>query len=361
MRHALSLGPFYPGWPGVLQLKLEVEEGIVRAAESVVPRSAWLQAEAWDGLSLEEGRVGVEHVCALSSWAYTLAYSQALEALAGIEPPPRARYLRVLMAELERIIHHLLAATKFLRLAGLPTMATALLSLWETMIQARQLLAGRRFFPDLNVPGGLRQDLTGLEALSPLIGRTRTALYRLSQRVLANRTIVASLVGAGLLTKEQAEEEGVGGPVARASAAERDLRRDQPYAAYADLDPQMVTQTGGDAFCRWIVLLLDIFESMRLIEEVIATAPPGAVREEAEIPPGEAQARVETPTGPLVLRVLVEAIEDGQKVLHLARLWRTAPSQAHQAVMAKTLSGQPLEAIGPIVASWILCPACLAR
>jgi Ni,Fe-hydrogenase III large subunit len=356
MRYAISRGPFYPGWPGVLRIDLIVEDGIVQAAEAVTLRPRPPRAEDWAGLSPEEGLAGAEHLCAASATAHALAYCQALERIAGVEIPPRARYLRVLLAELERISSHLLTASQVLQLAGLPNHASALLELREETLAAGQQLTGQRFFAGLVVPGGLQRDLPDLSPLDPLIRRLKGQAYRLAHRIIVNRGMVAPLIGAGLLTMEQAEGHGVGGPALRATEGDHDTRRDQPYAAYGDLELQVITQGGGDVFSRWMVFVLEVFESLRLLEALLPALPQGPVRAGvAALPAGEDQSRVEAPAGPLVVRVQVD---DAGKIVGL---WRTPPTPAHLTVLPQTLQGQRLELIGVIVASWGLCPPCLLR
>ncbi len=350
MRYPFSLGPFYPGWPGVLRVNMEVEEGVVRAAEAGVLGVRPLRPEDWTGLSVEEGLVGIERLCAPSSFAHTLAYCQAIEGLVAAPVPPRALLLRVILAELERIAHHMLAAAQMLHLAGWPPPALSLLDLREQVLQDRRELTGRRFFAGLNVPGGLKVDLEKLYVVPRLIGSIKGPLYRLAHRVLSSRSTINPLIGAGLLTKERAEAEGVGGPVARASELARDLRRDQPYAAYGSLDAQVVTQGGGDVFARWVVLLLEIFESLRLVEAAVGSLPAGPVSAAlGELPAGaDAQGRVEAPAGSLMVRLRIG--EDGR----LAGLWRTPPSPVLLAVLPQALLGQRLDLAGLIVASWDL-------
>ncbi len=356
MHYRTSLGPFHPGWPGVLRLDLEIEEGIVQTARVEIPGSEPVRAEDWAGLSLAEGGTGVARLCASSSWSYTMAYCQALEKMAHLEIPPRARFLRLIVAEVERIASHLLAAGKILHLARLTPLAVTLWNLWEHCLRDQQRLTGTRLFPALNIPGGLCRDLVPLETITELIRRTKASLYRISHQVISDRSVIGHLIGTGLLTKEKAEEEGLGGPVLRASGSDRDLRRDQPYAAYGDLDPQVVTQSGGDVFARWMVLILEVFESLRLLETALANLPDGTVYSGGIGDAfGEAQSRVEAPTGPLVVRVQVD--EFGR----LAGLWRTPPSPVHLSVLPQTLPGQRFDLIGVIVASWGLCPACLVR
>ncbi len=356
MRYPYTLGPFHPGWPGPLRLVLEVEDGIVQAATAEALLSHSVHPEGWSGLHPTEGLSRVERLCAAATWAHTLAYCQALETLAGLEVPPRARFLRVLLAEVERLASHLRTASKLLELAGLMPMALALMDLREEVLLHRHNLTGQRTFPGLNVPGGLARDITD-QPLVSLIGRMKGPLYRLAHRVISTRAAITPLIGAGLVTKEYAEEQGVGGPVARAAESPRDLRRDQPYAAYGELDPQLVTQGGGDVFARWMVLVLEVFESLRLIEATAAALPDGPVQETGtgSFPAGEAQSRVEAPAGPLVVRVQVD--EAGR----LTGLWRNPASQVHLAALPQTLLGQRLDLVGAIVASWGLCPACLAR
>jgi len=356
MRYAIALGPFYPGWPGVLRIDLTVQDGIVQTAEPAVLRARPPRPEDWAGLSVAEGLIGIEHLCAASAYAHTLAYCQALEQLAGVEVPPRARYLRVVLAELERLSSHFGQAAPVLRLAGIIHPAEVLLELAEQVRQALQRLTGQRFFTGLIVPGGLQRDLPDMPPVTALVAELKDQVYGLARRVIARRLQVAPLIGAGLLTREQAEEQGVGGPVLRAAEGDHDLRCDQPYAAYGNLASQVVTQGGGDVFSRWMVLILEAMEGLRLLEAAIAALPPGPVRTAVDDwPTGEGQSQVESPTGPLVVRVQVDA--DGR----LVGLWRTQAHPAQLAALPQALLGQRLELVGVIVASWGLCSPCLLR
>ncbi|MGC8959100.1 MAG: hypothetical protein ACP5OO_04855 [Chloroflexia bacterium] len=347
MGYPLALGPFHPGWPGTLRLHLEVEDGLVQGVQAELLQPSAPVPEAWAGLRIEDALVQVERLCAASSWAHSLAFCQALESLAGLEVPERARFLRLLLAELERIVAHLWTAGRILHLAGLPSAASSLLDLGEEVLEIRRRLTGRRFFPGLNVPGGLRQDLTDADVAVERVLRIKEPLYRLAHRVISARPEVAVLVEGGLVTREFVEANGVSGPVARGSDLSQDLRCDQPYAAYGEVPPEVVTQVGGDVFARWMVLLLEIFESLRLLERAVEEMPAGPVYAPvARLPAGEAQSRVEAPDGRLTIRVAVD--EDGR----LSGLWRTAPGAVHLAALPPTLVGQRVELVGVIVASW---------
>lgn len=365
MRYRVSLGPFHPGWPGALRLDLEVESGVVQTVESALIRPEGLRPEDWAGLVVEEGLVGVERLCAVYAWSFTMAYCQALEKLLDLQVPPRARFLRLVLAELERPIHHLMAVSKILHLANYPAAATTLLDLREEFLYARQHLTDQRIFCELNVLGGLRRDIPGLSPVGRLIRRVKGPLYRLSHRLLSDRDLASVTVGAGLLTKERAEEEGLGGPLARASAVDRDLRQDQPYAAYDELDVQVVTQTGGDTFARWVVLLLEVFESLRLLEAAVQHLPAGPVRLEGvpQFPSGRTQSAVESPSGPLSIRLELRERSAGRagERMELAGLWRTVSSPAYLTALPKALLGQKVDLVGVIVASWGLSHPCLVR
>jgi len=365
MRYRVSLGPFHTGWPGVLRLDLEVESSVVRTVESALVRPEGLRPEDWAGLVVEEGLVGVERLCAVHAWSFTLAYCQSLEKLLDLQVPPRARFLRLALAELERPVHNLLVASNILHLANYPSAAVALLDLREEFLYTRQRLTDQRIFCELNVVGGLRRDILDLSPVDHLIRRVKAPLYRLTHRLLSDRNLASVAVGAGLLTKERAEDEGLGGPLARASAVDRDLRQDQPYAAYEELDVQVVTQTGGDTFARWVVLLLEVFESLRLLEAAVQHLPAGPVRLEnlPQLPSGRAQSAVESPSGPLSIRLELRERGAGRagERMELAGLWRTVSSPVHLTALPQTLLGQQVDLVGVIVASWGLSHPCLVR
>ncbi len=282
--------------------------------------------------------VMAERVSGTGSFAHALAYSQAVEAAAGVEVPQRARRLRVLLAELERVYNHLhylghLADTTTLKVGQ----AQGKL-LEEHAKQINAQLTGSRFLRSLLVPGGLRRDLSP----GPGITRSLGALQRDASayvRALEGTTSYRDrLHDTGVLDQRTAFDQGATGPVERASGLDRDLRRDHPYAGYDELDLRVPVETAGDAHARARVRTEEINASFEVILQLLPRlATPGPVRTDLTVPPGaEGLGWAESPRGSLYYAV--HCGDDGR----LGRVkikspsfsnWRVFPYTVHESNM----------------------------
>jgi len=303
MPYRIPVGPFHPALEEPYKLSvscrgetiqgLDIEIGFsFRAIELLAQRRNYIQ-----GLTL------VERVCGICSGVHTLAYCMAAEAVAGLRVPDRARYLRVIVAELERLHSHLLWTGIAAEDIGFQTMFMETFALRERVMDALEIVSGSRVHYAMNCIGGVTGDLREPEAVLAAVRETRRALERDIVPVFTgNPTVRARTAGVGLLSRQEALAYGVVGPTARASGLPLDVRRDLPYAAYAELGFQTVTAEEGDVRARLVVRALEMLESVRLIEQALRTLPDGPLRAEPglpAIPPGEATARAEAPRGEL--------------------------------------------------------------
>ncbi|NJK80634.1 MAG: NADH-quinone oxidoreductase subunit D [Chloroflexaceae bacterium] len=333
MNYTLALGPFTPYWRGPQRLVLTIDGE--RVAD-VTYRAGYNErgiTERLPRLRLEAALHLVARFSGTSSHAHTLAFCQALEALMAIDVPERAAVLRCVGAELERCAAHLYTLTDLFELLGRQQTSDELRRLWEQVREAMRLLSGRPALLDLCLPGGVRcniDDDTRRDLLA-LFGSTAQALYALSERTIAERVLLARTVNVGTLARSVAEQYGLRGPLARASGVAADVRHDAPYAAYASLEVDTVTQEGGDVHARLVVLLLEAFESLQIAERALQALPDGAW--EGSLPPGlpdgEGSAAVESPRG--LLRYTVRS--DGQR---LGAVTIDAPHQIDR-LLARTL------------------------
>ncbi|HEX4080396.1 MAG TPA: NADH-quinone oxidoreductase subunit C [Rhizomicrobium sp.] len=258
----------------------------------------------FEGLTPESGVVWAERVSGVGSFAHALAYCQAVEAAGACDVPRRARLLRTLLAEMERLYNHLhylghLADTTTLKVA-----AAQGKYLEERAKQLNGKLTGSRFLRGLVTPGGMRRDiepgawlaheLDGLhkqiEAYTRLLGRSNSYLDR--------------LMTTGVLEREVAFDQGATGPVERASGIDRDLRRDHPYAAYGEAQPAVARETAGDAYARARVRMAETEASLALILRILPMLETGPVRAPcAPVPNCEGLGWAETPRGSLFYAV----------------------------------------------------------
>jgi len=245
----------------------------------------------------------LERICGICSHIHATAYCLGVERLAGVEAPPRAQAIRVLVAELERIHSHLLWLGVSAHEAGFDTLFMYSWRDRETVMDILEGLTGNRVNYSANLLGGVKCDIdsqqtaTIFQGLEFLEQRTRHYL----DVVTSDAMFLQRTRGVGTMTRNQAEVLGVVGPTARASGAEREVRIEAPYAAYADFPVKMVLETNGDLEARFAVRIQELFESYRLIRTIIENLPEGelAVRVPRRIKPGEAISRVEAPRGEL--------------------------------------------------------------
>jgi len=243
----------------------------------------------------------VERICGICSHAHSTCFVQAVEEIAGIEVPKRALYIRTLIAELERVHSHLL----WLGVAGHEIgFDTLLMYTWrdrEVVMDILALLTGNRVNYGINTIGGVRRDITAdqikeiLKAADILEERTKDYIDIATQET----TIINRLSGVGILSHDDAVKLGAVGPTARASSVARDIRKDDPYAAYADMDFQVITDDHNDVFGRAVVRLKELLESYKIIRQSVTSLPEGpiAVKAPRKIPAGEAVSRYEAPRG----------------------------------------------------------------
>ncbi|MGH6672013.1 MAG: NADH-quinone oxidoreductase subunit C [Xanthobacteraceae bacterium] len=291
----------------------------------------------FEGLLPEQAVVLAERVSGVGSFSHALAYCQALEAAAGCTPPKRARWLRVLLAELERLYNHLhylghLADTTTLKVGQ----AEGKL-LEERAKQLNARLTGSRFLRSLLVPGGLRRDLAPESWLSEALEELRHPVAAYMRRSDGSDSHLDRLITTGVLEHQVALDQGATGPVQRASGLDRDLRRDHPYAAYAEFRLTVPVEQAGDAYARFKVRLAEIDVSITLMQRLLLLLKPGPVRVECRPAPGsEGLGWCENPRGSLFYAVHIGS--DG----HLTRVkikspsfsnWRAFPFTVHDSNM----------------------------
>jgi len=265
----------------------------------------------------------VEKASIMDSPNITLPVVHVLERLLGLEPPPRARYIRVLASELTRIRTHLYDLGLLGVFLGHTTAFMWCFAMGDYIAEVEAQLFGARTTILAFIPGGVRRDVTseGLAKVERLLAKLERKLRELEAIFLKNPVTRARLEGVGVLRREDAERLGLVGPFARASGIDYDTRRDRPYEAYPELDFDVVVEKAGDAMARTLVRWREVGESMRIIRQVIKGMPSGDILDEViasdvqqyrrpgsasgamyfyaktEIPPGEASATVEAARG----------------------------------------------------------------
>jgi Ni,Fe-hydrogenase III large subunit/Ni,Fe-hydrogenase III component G len=236
-----------------------------------------------EGLAPLDAFYIAERICGVCSVAHGLGYCEALEQIAGVDAPPRARLIRSIALELERLYNHVGDVGNICAGAAFHYGTATGMRLKERLQQMNERLAGNRFLRGLVVPGGVDLDLSNdlLGTLAATLQDTLSGLDGLMGRIEANPSVVDRLDDTGVLQHQAAVDLAAAGVTARASGVDRDARRDHPHAAFADPERpglHVATVSEGDTMARVTVRALEARESIRLVGEFVRRLEPGTLR-----------------------------------------------------------------------------------
>jgi Ni,Fe-hydrogenase III large subunit len=287
--HQIPVGPVHAGIiePGHFRFHASGET-IVRLEERlgyVHKGVEWLMA----GADLARGAELAGRVSGDSTVAYQIAFARAVEAASGVAAPPRAAWLRALMAEIERVANHLGDIGAICNDASFSLMHAHTGALRELALRAADHAFGHRLMMDRIAPGGVLVDLDRdrRTALRELTATVRDTFPRLVELYDNTASLQDRTVGAGTLNPELAQRFGCGGVIGRASGSDFDARRSHPYSPYDELRFETPVWREGDVNARVWVRIREVEESLRLIGQILDRLPVGPVRSECE-PAGRA-------------------------------------------------------------------------
>lgn len=255
-----------------------------------------------EGKTYEETVFLVERICGICSSSHPIACVQAIEDAGDLEVPERALYIRSVIGELERLHSHLL----WLGLAGhFLGFNTVWMWAWryrEDLLNILELITGNRNHYAMMKPGGVRRDIQpdDIPAVRKMLDGLKGPIDLFKGAVIDDPLIHARTKGVGVLTKQQCVDYGALGPTARASGVAIDVRRDHPHAAYDRVDWKIIVTENGDVFDKAVVRVLEMFESIRIIEqclERLKTVPGPIDSKPKEVKPGEGIGHYEAPRG----------------------------------------------------------------
>lgn len=275
----LNMGPQHPATHGVLRLLIRLDgETIV----SAVPDLGYLHRgyeKIAENCTYHEFIPHTDRLDYLSPLANNVAYTLAVEKLAGIEVPARAQYIRVICAELARLAGHLVWIGTMAMDVGAVTVL-----LWgfrerEKIQDIWDLLTGVRFTTSFTRIGGLAQDMSSetANAIKTFLDQFPESLDECENILIKNRIFIDRCEGVGYISREDAINIGLTGPSLRACGIEHDLRRDEPYLVYKDLDFEIPTYTDGDTLARFYVRVAEMRESVRILLQALEKLPGGPV------------------------------------------------------------------------------------
>jgi len=314
-----------------------------------------------------------ERICGICSISHPLALTQAVENAAGIEVPPRAQYIRTIIGELERIHSHLLWAGVGAHELGFDTLLHLTWNVREKSMDLLEQLTGNRVDYAIPIFSGVRRDIPEekVHLAYEAIGYYRGLLNKMIDAYLHDKSVEMRTRNVGVLSYDDAVALCAVGPTARASGVKKDVRQDMPYLAYADMEIKAITPEDfgttpiGDVYDNIIVRLLEVAQSIEIIEYCLENMPKGELMSIPKIPAllavlkkaeGEGIGRHEAPRGEVFHYIrLEEGVEEPV-------VWKVkAPTYNNLMAWVPKFMGDEIADIPIIAASIDPCMCCMDR
>ena len=304
----LNIGPQHPSTHGVLRVRLTLDGERIVAAEPIVGYMHRGAEKLFEVRDYRQIIVLANRHDWLSAFSSELGVVLAAERMLGMEVPARAVWARTLLAELNRVLNHLMFLGSYPLEMGAITPVSSSFRERETLQRVMEEISGGRMHYMFNRVGGLKEDLPAgwLDRVATAVADVRAGMADIEGVIRGNEIFRARTRGVGVLTPEQVQQYGVSGPIARASGVDLDLRRDEPYLAYGELGDvlRVVTRTEGDCLARFECLLDQVYASLDLADACVARLrdlPPGPINvrlpKVLKVPEGHTYAWTENPLG----------------------------------------------------------------
>jgi len=357
----LYFGPNHPGIEGNYSIRVRlVGDRIVEAVadggylhrgfEKIMEERLWMQNIAL-----------VPRICVPDPVPMEETYAQSVEMIGGLEVPERAKWIRVLMLETSRICAHLFTFGGNAATVGLYTNMFWGVTMRDLFLDIFEEITGARIYHIYITPGGVRRDLPegALDRLEALLVELENRMPQFEDLFFDNAVVINRAEGTGAMSAEEALSWGVTGPNLRACGVAADLRRDDPYLVYPELDFDVVTQDGGDVLARMMVRKGEVVQSVKIVRQCIERLRKlkGPVRCPLpnplawDLPAGEAYARTESSKGELAFYTVSNGGPRPYRV-HV----RGASSMHAVQVLEKLLTGSRIEDVAQIMFSLDACP-----
>jgi NADH-quinone oxidoreductase subunit D len=276
----LNFGPQHPAAHGVLRLILEMDGEVItkadphigllhRGTEKLIEHKTYLQAVPY-----------FDRLDYVSPMCQEHAFALTVEKLLGCEVPRRAQYIRVMFAELTRILNHIMAVTTQALDVGATTPLLWLFEEREKIMEFYERVSGARMHSNYIRPGGVSQDLPDglLEDIAIFIEQFPTYLADTEGLLTENRIWKQRMVEIGVVSQKEAMDWGFSGPMLRGSGIAWDLRKSQPYDVYDEMDFDIPIGKNGDCYDRYLIRIMEMYESIKIIKQCIANIPTGPIK-----------------------------------------------------------------------------------
>lgn len=335
----LNIGPQHPATHGVLRLMVTLNGERVVEGHPVIGYMHRGHEKLFEMRDFRQ----ITNLCSRMDWLSginnEIPLSIAVEKMMEIEVPRRATFIRVILIEINRILNHLMFTGSFGLELGATTPVMYAFREREVLQSVMEMVTGGRMHFGFFRPGGLKEDVprgfpqAALKAIRQLIG----AIPDYENLLMGNEIFKERTVGIGVLPPDLALEYGVSGPILRGSGVALDVRKTDPYLNYDEFDFDIPVGPSGDSFDRYWVLIQEMRESAKIVEQALLDLPPGShlgkVPKRLTLPPGEIYSHAENPLGELGYYL----VSDGEAKPYRVKI-RT-PSYSNISVLPHLLTG----------------------
>lgn len=356
-RTVIPFGPQHPVLPEPVQLKLVCEgEKVVE----VLPNIGYVHRGIEKGGEIKDFQQTlflIERTCGICSFMHAMCYCQGIEDLLAMEIPPRAKYLRIVWAELSRIHSHLLWLGLYADAIGFESLFMQLWKIRETVLDLLEMTTGQRVIQSACTIGGVRKDISKEQAdkIKKDLATVKETLDVILPVLLNDYTLKTRTVGVGVLTKQQAQSLGAVGPTARGSGLLQDMRM-LNYLPYKEVGFEPVVETAGDCYSRGVVRTKEAYQSIQMVINALDKMPAGELHVKVDgWPDGETTSRVEQPRGQLFYYI------KGNGTRNLERLRIRTPTFANIPTLLVTIPGYSMADVPVIVLAIDPCISCTER
>ena len=359
----LYFGPAHPG-SGNFGVKLRVEgEKVVHARADPGYLHRGFEKLMEYRIPLQNAVLS-DRICVLEPLNWNLVHAEAVEELMGVVAPERAQYIRVIMAELSRIQSHITWYGVFSKVIGFDTGFKLAFGYRDYILDLFELITGGRVYPAGYIcPGGVRRDLPdhAKEKIEQVLQKTEEMI---SLEELENPMLASRSEQIGILSKDDAIRLGATGPVLRGSGMKTDVRKEEPYEVYDQLDFSIPTHDEGDAYARYLVGIEEMHESMKIVLQALDELPGGDVIDPSlkkikmarKIPEGEVYVRNEIARG----EAAIYMVSTGDKYPYRVKI--RGPDFLHMIpTLEYLLKGAQIADVPAIYWSLNVCPADMDR
>lgn len=362
----INMGPQHPSTHGVLRLFLTLEGEIVKDVRPYIGYLHRCFEKHTEAMTYPQVIPYTDRMDYLNSMSNEWSYVLGIEKLMGIEVPERVEYIRVIMAELQRIASHLVALGTYGNDAGAFTPFLYSFIDREKVLELFEITCGARLLYNYFWVGGLSHDIPAnfQSKVKAFIKEFKPNIKMYNDLLSYNKIFIERTANTGILPLDVAINAGATGPILRASGLKYDLRKDEPYSIYHRFDfeipvAEQEVGTVGDSWNRYMVRIKEMVQSLRIIEQAIDNIPEGdvssAVPKRVKPPVGEIYSRTETPKGELGYYI----ISDGS--LNPYRIKARSPSFVNLSILPKISKGHMIADLIMILGSLDIVLGCIDR